>query len=351
MCGIPTVSIIIPVYNTPINRLMSCIESILVHEYIGIEIILVDDGSCHEVRKCLELLNRELKVVKLVNSHHRGVSFARNLGTRVAHGTYVMYVDSDDEITPGSIAQGIAVMEKTSADIVFGFLQRIRSEEDKNLFSIGELNQTYEEVSIEDLIEYHFKGYIRNHRLYHTSKHAYIKIGPVARLIRRELAVTTPFPEGVAVSEDTVWNIDLLLKCKKAVVVRDCWYWYWTLPGSTVRHYRQDIADETIHCLETLREVLGAEGMNRYLIGYLARSAGEVNRMAKYYSMPDCPMAAIEKRNYVRCAYDRSIKDYIDIKRILASGDIILMVKLLLCRTEFNIVVFDLYTKTGFSST
>ena len=39
------VSIIVPVYNTPIEYLKKCIESLVSQTYRDIEILLVDDGS------------------------------------------------------------------------------------------------------------------------------------------------------------------------------------------------------------------------------------------------------------------------------------------------------------------
>lgn len=40
-----SVSVIVPIYKTPIAYLKQCIESILTQDFIDISIILVDDGS------------------------------------------------------------------------------------------------------------------------------------------------------------------------------------------------------------------------------------------------------------------------------------------------------------------
>lgn len=45
MRQIKLVSIIVPVYNTPVEFLRTCIKSISVQTYKNIELLLIDDGS------------------------------------------------------------------------------------------------------------------------------------------------------------------------------------------------------------------------------------------------------------------------------------------------------------------
>ena len=39
------ISVIIPIYNTPVNLFEKCIDSLISQQYENLEIILVDDGS------------------------------------------------------------------------------------------------------------------------------------------------------------------------------------------------------------------------------------------------------------------------------------------------------------------
>ena len=43
------ISVIVAVYNTPINDLKRCFESILAQTYSKFELIVVDDGSKNEI--------------------------------------------------------------------------------------------------------------------------------------------------------------------------------------------------------------------------------------------------------------------------------------------------------------
>ena len=45
------VSIVVPVYNVPVNYLRTCVESLMAQTLREIEIILVDDGSTDDSEK------------------------------------------------------------------------------------------------------------------------------------------------------------------------------------------------------------------------------------------------------------------------------------------------------------
>lgn len=94
----PTVSIILPIYNVePYLRecIDSCIEQVDAPDY---EIILVDDGStdnCGAICDEYASLHDNIKVVHQPNS---GLAAARNAGLAVAGGQWILFVDSDDFI-------------------------------------------------------------------------------------------------------------------------------------------------------------------------------------------------------------------------------------------------------------
>ena len=48
------ISVIIPVYNTEIQDLKSCLESIRTQTFTNYEIIIVDDGSKIAIAECLD---------------------------------------------------------------------------------------------------------------------------------------------------------------------------------------------------------------------------------------------------------------------------------------------------------
>lgn len=93
-------SIVVPVYNTEIEKLDRCFKSIeqLDGKCDGFECIIVDDGSNEmTARFCKEYAIRHINF-KYLRKSNGGVSSARNLGIAYTTGDFLCFVDSDDEI-------------------------------------------------------------------------------------------------------------------------------------------------------------------------------------------------------------------------------------------------------------
>lgn len=91
------ISVIIPVYNTPLDKLEECIESVLkLKKKYDIEVLIIDDGSKEYINKFF----KEKFVGEVVYRYkpNGGVSSARNMGLDIATGKFVCFVDADDII-------------------------------------------------------------------------------------------------------------------------------------------------------------------------------------------------------------------------------------------------------------
>lgn len=95
----PQISVIVPVYQAEacINQ---CIKSILAQSYANFELILVDDGSTDNSGLICEEFSRQDDRVRVIHKKNGGVSSARNAGLKIAQGTYITFVDSDDYVAP-----------------------------------------------------------------------------------------------------------------------------------------------------------------------------------------------------------------------------------------------------------
>ena len=94
-----TVSVIVPIYKVE-KYLKNCVDSILQQTYRHLEIILVDDGSpdgCPQI--CDEYKSIDSRIV-VIHKQNEGVSAARNAALDIATGSYIMFVDGDDSISP-----------------------------------------------------------------------------------------------------------------------------------------------------------------------------------------------------------------------------------------------------------
>ena len=94
------VSVVIPIYNQ--SRFVSqAIESVLAQTLTNIEIIVVNDGSEDDPTTALAPY---MDSVQYIEQKNQGVSAARNAGLAIAKGTYILFLDADDFITPDKLS-------------------------------------------------------------------------------------------------------------------------------------------------------------------------------------------------------------------------------------------------------
>ena len=111
----PLVSIIIPTYNRA-HLIGRAIETALGQAYQNIEIIVIDDASSDETSKEMDKLKDErIKYIRHINN--KGPAAARTTGIRAARGTYIAFLDSDDEWLPEKLEKQIKIMEGTSPEV------------------------------------------------------------------------------------------------------------------------------------------------------------------------------------------------------------------------------------------
>ncbi|HWL47220.1 MAG TPA: glycosyltransferase family 2 protein [Sphingomonadaceae bacterium] len=113
-------SILLPVYNVE-PYLRACIASITSQmDWEGAEIILLEDGSTDgSLALCRALVaEHDGRITLLRSVGNGGLSKARNRMLDVARGDYVWFVDSDDEMRPGALAQLRGIVDACAPDVV-----------------------------------------------------------------------------------------------------------------------------------------------------------------------------------------------------------------------------------------
>ncbi|MFJ6134447.1 glycosyltransferase family 2 protein [Kitasatospora sp. NPDC092286] len=97
----PRFSVIVPVYQVQ-EYLTECLDSVLGQGGPDLELIAVDDRSPDGCGAMLdEAAARDPRVRVLHLPENVGLGRARNAGLAVATGEYVVFLDSDDTLTPG----------------------------------------------------------------------------------------------------------------------------------------------------------------------------------------------------------------------------------------------------------
>lgn len=102
-------SIIIPLYNKG-KLIKSAIDSVLSQSNIDFEIVIVDDGSKDDSTQYVN----EYKDTRILYYYKEngGVSSARNYGIEKANGEWIIFLDADDEMFPGTLASFANMIEK-----------------------------------------------------------------------------------------------------------------------------------------------------------------------------------------------------------------------------------------------
>ncbi len=116
----PKVSVVIPVYNTE-KFLSKCLDSVIKQTYSNLEIICVNDFSkdgCESILQKYKNLDSRIKIVK--NEVNKGLYQTRIVGSKVATGEYICFLDSDDYWSIDWIRLLVKKALEEESDIVIG---------------------------------------------------------------------------------------------------------------------------------------------------------------------------------------------------------------------------------------
>lgn len=92
----PLVTVVITVYNNPLNELEECIKSVVNQSYSPIEIILVDDGSNSKYKSRLKITLLKYPKIKYLRKSNGGLPSARNFGILNSSADFICFIDPDD---------------------------------------------------------------------------------------------------------------------------------------------------------------------------------------------------------------------------------------------------------------
>lgn len=253
------ISIIVPVYNVE-DYIKECLDSLVAQTYKDIEIVIVDDGSKDgSIAICEEYAKRYDNIV-IYTKENGGLSDARNYGIKVAKAPYLMFVDSDDTLTPDACEVLLKLLEEQNVDIAIGELYR------KGPNKVGTTVKMYEPV--EALAE------ILRETSFSTSA--------CAKLFKRELFEKVEFPKGM-LFEDFGTVYKLFFEAKRIAYLEHDLYFYRVRENSiTTQRFttrKMDlfkIADEIdayieAHCKDLMK--ISKNRRTRYAISFLKEIA------------------------------------------------------------------------------
>ena len=127
------VSVVIPTYNSS-RWIKSCIKSVVEQTYTNLEIIVSDDESTDDTLDIVREFDDDR--IKIVTSTHGGDAKTRTVALKVATGDYLLFVDSDDAITPDRVSTLVEAIEKDDK-LLFVVTSWVTMDESGNITGIG----------------------------------------------------------------------------------------------------------------------------------------------------------------------------------------------------------------------
>lgn len=113
-------SIVMPVYNVE-RYLPQAIGSVLSQTYKNFELILVDDASPDKSGEICDNFALKDKRIKVIHKQkNQGLGPARNIGFEQSTGDYIIYMDSDDTISPIALETVQKYLTNKTDILIFG---------------------------------------------------------------------------------------------------------------------------------------------------------------------------------------------------------------------------------------
>ncbi|WP_298749218.1 glycosyltransferase family 2 protein [uncultured Arcobacter sp.] len=111
-------SVIIPTFNSS-STIQRALESVLKQSFKDFEIIIVDDGSSDNSKEIIyQTLSKETVSFKYIYQKNAGAAAARNNAVKNSIGTYLAFLDSDDEWHEDKLKIQYFYIQKLNAEFI-----------------------------------------------------------------------------------------------------------------------------------------------------------------------------------------------------------------------------------------
>ena len=219
------ISVVVPAYNCA-EYLPRCIDSLLKQTYENLEVIVVDDESSDNTPQVLADYSEKYENVRYLRKKNGGEYAARLSGVEIARGSWIGFVDADDETDPGmyELLYGNAV--DCSAQISHcGYKVIYGDGRVEYLQNTGLKKVQSRETAIRDLLE-----------------EKIMETGLCSKLFRRELfeGLTQWMDFTIVNNGDLLMNYYLFSKADQLILEDVCPYHYLIRQGSASRKKPND---------------------------------------------------------------------------------------------------------------
>ncbi len=139
----PLITVVIPSYNTPVDHLVTAIESVRAQIYPEWELCISDDNSTNpEIKTLIEsYVAADARIKATFRDKNGGISVNTNDAISLATGEYLGFLDADDEISEFALFYVARELQSSTT------LELIYSDEDK-ITGIGDRLEAYFKPSL-----------------------------------------------------------------------------------------------------------------------------------------------------------------------------------------------------------
>ncbi|MGN0978390.1 MAG: glycosyltransferase family 2 protein [Faecousia sp.] len=215
--GKERISVIVPAYNTA-PWLPRCLDSLMDQTYENLEVIVVNDGSTDDTKAVLDAYAWEHPRVRAIHKENGGVTSARLRGVKEASGSWIGFMDGDDEVEPEMYAHLLENAKASGADISHcGHQVLFPDGRVEAVHGSGVLRQQDRLTGLQDLLD-----------------GGLIESSLCTKLFCRELfgGLEAWMDPAIKNNEDYLMNYHLFSQAKKAVFEDICPYHYILRQGS-----------------------------------------------------------------------------------------------------------------------
>lgn len=118
----PKISVVVPLYNTPLPFLHHMVKSVQKQSYPNWELMLVDasDKKHNEVARIADKYAQKDTRIKISRVfRNTGISGNTNVGFAESKGSYLLLLDHDDALSPSALYEVVCAINETGADLIY----------------------------------------------------------------------------------------------------------------------------------------------------------------------------------------------------------------------------------------
>ena len=225
------ITILIPIYNTPINDLERCFASMFNQTCKSFNIIAIDDGSDEYIKLYLDSIKVDNIKLRVFHKNNTGLPDTKDYGMDFVDTEYVGFCDSDDSYNVDFIEKCINYIDKYNSDLICGNITYIPSWStqlpiDKEYYfddnNIKEVNKSMFEFLPRELS---FN----------------VNVGTWGKLYKTDIVKKILFDKDVTFGEDQLFNRKYLRRAKSILLVPDFFYIYYQNEYAMTRKLLKEI--------------------------------------------------------------------------------------------------------------